>query len=102
MALCHDIDPHVSFMIAQEEMQHKNEGSVTTLTHTDGTRQQIDLQKHVKPHYTDEYTEETIPADWAHDAIQDGLDYFNDKVWRAIPVSDALKSQVPRLLAPDG
>ena len=40
----------------------------------------IDLSKNFRPVYYDQYTNEKLPDEHVHEAIQDEIDYFNDHV----------------------
>ena len=56
----------------------------------DGTNKTAHLSKKFKAQYRDEYTNDTLPQDHLEATTQDELDYFNDHVWKALSLKDAL------------
>ena len=48
--------------------------------------------------YRDEYTNELLPKAWVQEAIHEELDYFNSRVWKAVPLDEALKEEGAKII----
>ena len=93
-----DFDLSIAAQLHSEDKLHDSLKRTTTLRMHDGSTRVVPLHETFRATYKDEYTGEQLPAGWVHEAIQDELDYFNQKVWVATPVSEALKEETSKIM----
>ena len=84
--------------VQQEDLASKNKHHVTTFKMSDGSSKKINLQHSMKPVYLDEYTRAALPHQQLVEAMYDELDYFNEHVWRGIPLAQAQKDPTAKII----
>ena len=71
---CHDVPPSVSSIVASEDKASLGRPFTTQLKMEDCSLRPIQLSKHFRECYKDEYTNEVLPQQWIQEAIFDELD----------------------------
>ena len=89
-ALFHDAPKSVVAYVNEENLASDHKHRSTKLRMGDGSTQRIPLHRHVREQYRDEYTNESLPRPWVESAIHEELNYFNERVWHAVPLQQAL------------
>ena len=97
-SLFHDVQPGVCAQLREHDLSEQTPGRTTTVRMPYGTTRAVPLHRFFRDHYRDEYTDEKLPKGWVEEAIQDELDYFNQKVWIAVPIADALNDKDAKLV----
>ena len=71
-------------------LAEQNRAKTSEAKFMDGTSQTISFQN-FKATYKDEYTQEELDDNLTHAAMIDELQYFNDRVWKFMPLAEARK-----------
>ena len=94
--LLHDQPAGIVAAVQEHDLRQSNLKRTTTFRMADGSSQVVPLL--FKEVYRDEYTQEALPRSWVESAIQDEIDYFNAKVWRGVPLKQALSDPSAKII----
>ena len=98
ISMVQDVSHDVSFTLRQQDLAASSPVRTTVFPMADGTKRNICLSDNFRAHYKDEYTQEFIPKEWVEAAIEDEIQYFNQKVWLGVPLDQALRDSGAKVI----
>ena len=96
-SMLHDQETSRLAALTEDNRKNNNTPKTTTLHYSNGTTKTINLDSYFKEIYRDEYTAEPLPRTWVESAIHEEIQYFNDRVWVAMPIEEALADPEAKL-----
>ena len=85
--------------LKEQDAQQNHKQRFTKVRLEGGGTHTVPLHRYFKEGYRDEYTNELLPRVWVEDAMQEELEYVNQKVWVAVPLKDALAEQDGKIIS---